>query len=424
MTDFLDAFFALLLALIVNLFVGTQIRRRAPASESMFLVRVYWATILLRYAIALALNMFAGNSAFAVTFWGDSGQYDYGGNQLALKWGGEPILNPHMAAAVSGYGWVHFVAAVYFVFGRNQLLVQFINGIIGGLTVLVIYAIAKDLFDREVARKAAVFMAFFPQMVFWSAGMYKDPAVLLCIAVSMYAVLRLRNRVTPSLVLLLLASIFVLMTLRFYIAYFVLFAALATFLFAQRRGLVGNTLTYGVLVLALVGAFHFAVREETLEQQRSYMTLERLQITREDQAHWAQSGFGTEYDVSTPVGALAALPVGLTYLLFAPFPWAVSSLRQALTLPETLVWYALMPAFVRGLRHAIRHQFRDVLPVLVFTASLTAAYALMQGNVGTAYRQRTQVTMFFFVFMGVGLVERQRQRQRQSLAVRSRALRA
>jgi hypothetical protein len=30
----------------------------------------------------------------------------------------------------------------------------------------------------------------------------------------------------------------------------------------------------------------------------------------------------------------------------------------------------------------------------------------MQGNVGTSYRQRTQVTMFFFIFMGAGLVEK------------------
>ena len=34
----------------------------------------------------------------------------------------------------------------------------------------------------------------------------------------------------------------------------------------------------------------------------------------------------------------------------------------------------------------------------------------MQGNIGTAYRQRTQVTMFFFLFMGVGLVERAKQK--------------
>jgi hypothetical protein len=35
----------------------------------------------------------------------------------------------------------------------------------------------------------------------------------------------------------------------------------------------------------------------------------------------------------------------------------------------------------------------------------------MQGNVGTAYRQRTQVTMFFFIFMAVGIVEKRRERE-------------
>ena len=79
-------------------------------------------------------------------------------------------------------------------------------------------------------------------------------------------------------------------------------------------------------------------------------------------------------------------------------------------MPETLVWYALMPAFLRGVVFAVKRKLRAVLPILVFAVSLTGAYALMQGNVGTAYRQRTQITMFFFIFMGVGLAERRRQR--------------
>jgi hypothetical protein len=137
---------------------------------------------------------------------------------------------------------------------------------------------------------------------------------------------------------------------------------------------------------------------------------------------WGQSGFGREYDVSTPSGALAALPTGLVYLLFAPFPWAVSGLRQALAVPETLVWYALMPAFVRGLSVAVKRQLKAVLPILVFAVSLTGAYALMQGNIGTAYRQRTQITMFFFIFMGVGLAERRRQRAAAATALTSAAL--
>ena len=64
---------------------------------------------------------------------------------------------------------------------------------------------------------------------------------------------------------------------------------------------------------------------------------------------WGQSAYAPKADVSTTQGAIAVLPVGLAYLLFAPFPWAVHNVRQALTVPETLVWYALMPALLRGL---------------------------------------------------------------------------
>jgi 4-amino-4-deoxy-L-arabinose transferase-like glycosyltransferase len=410
-TGLLDGLLALLLAGFLNLIVLYQIRARTEPAETGFLLRIYLWTILLRYALAVLLNAFAGGSAFAAAFWGDSGSYDGAGHQLALKWSGEPITSVYMLRAVSGYGWVYFVGSIYFVLGRNQLFVQFLNGLMGGLTVLVIYAIAARLFDRSTARWAALFMAFFPQVVFWSTGMYKDPLILLCIALAMYAVVRLREGFSLSMVALFVASEVALITLRFYIAYFVLFAALATFVFAQRRGLMRMMVTYGLLLGLLFGALGIAVQRDTLERQTTYMTLERLQTTREDQAMWGQSGFGREYDVSTPAGALSALPTGLVYLLFAPFPWAVSGIRQALAMPETLVWYALMPAFVRGVAFAVKRKFRAVLPILVFAVSLTLAYALMQGNVGTAYRQRTQVTMFFFIFMGVGLAERRRQRE-------------
>jgi 4-amino-4-deoxy-L-arabinose transferase-like glycosyltransferase len=410
MTNLLDSLLALLVATIANLAVVYQIQTRAPRSETRFLLRIYVWAILLRYTLAIAINVLAADSSFASTFWGDSGSYDVGGSQLALRWKGEPVASVYMLSAISGYGWIYFVGLIYYIFGQNQLLVQFLNGLMSGLTVVIIYLITSRLFDAAAARWAALFMAFFPQMVFWSAGMYKDPAILLCIALSMYAVLRLRERFSIGNVGLFVVSVVLLVTLRFYIAYFVAFAALATFLFAQKQGIVRLVMTYVFLGVVLLGVLNLAVRRETLERQTSYMTLERLQTTREDQAMWGRSGFGQEYDVSTPAGALAAFPLGLVYLLFSPFPWAVSGLRQALAVPETLVWYALMPAFVRGLLHSLRHRARDILPILVFAVSLTGAYALMQGNVGTAYRQRTQISMFFFVFMGVGLSERERRR--------------
>jgi len=410
MTNLLDGVLALILAGSLTLAVVYQIRKRAERTEARFLVKVYTWTILVRFTLAVLLNILGSDSAFALAFWGDSGSYDAWGYQLSLRWSGEPVVHTYSSTAVSGYGWMYFVGGVYYVFGRNQLLVQLLNGVIGGLTVLVIYAIASRLFDRAAARWAALFMAFFPQMVFWSTGMYKDPATLLCIAVAMYAVVGLRERLSVPLAGLFAFAVVLLITLRFYIAYFVVFAAVAAFLFGRRRSGIRMILTNALLAILLFGAINVAVKRETLELQSSYLTLERLQITREDQAMWGRSGFGQEYDVSTPAGALATLPVGLVYLLFAPFPWSVSGLRQALVLPETLVWYALMPAFVRGLTTGLKRDFRAIVPIAVFAVSLTLAYALMQGNVGTAYRQRTQVTMFFFIFMAAGIVEKRRQR--------------
>ena len=366
MTDFGGSLVALIVSGVLNLFIASRMKAKMSGEEGRFLRRVFWWTLVLRYSLAIVLNIYAGSTAFAGMFWGDSNTYDAGGYGLALVWQGEAVGAPSFTEVVGRFGFYYFVGAIYFVFGRNQLLVQFLNGTIGALTVVVMHALATRLFGPLVARRVAILMAFFPGMVFWSAGMYKDPAILLCIAVAMYAVVRLREAVSPAMLLLFVGAVLALVTLRFYIAYFVVFATLSSFVFSRRGPLLQRLLSYGLLVGALAAVFSFAVRQEAVEQQSTYMTLERLQVTRNDQAILGQSAFGREYDVSTPGGAVLALPVGLTYLLFAPFPWAIAGTRQALVLPEMLVWYGLMPAFVAGLVHAIRRQLGDILPILTF----------------------------------------------------------
>jgi hypothetical protein len=200
------------------------------------------------------------------------------------------------------------------------------------------------------------------------------------------------------------------MTLRFYVFYMVVIATLGTFVFSRGRGLVSGLVGQVVMVLAFSGAMFLGVRGETVRQQQDYLNLEHIQVARADQANLARSGYGGEIDVSTPAGAVAALPMGLVYMLLAPFPWSVSGIRQLLTVPEMLVWYALLPALARGLRHTVRERLGPALPILVFALLLTVSYAVFQSNVGTVYRQRTQISMFFFIFMGLGLELRKRAR--------------
>jgi len=140
-------------------------------------------------------------------------------------------------------------------------------------------------------------------------------------------------------------------------------------------------------------------------------------MSRTDQAN-AGSGFGQDVDVSTTEGAITAIPIGLVYLLFAPFPWDMATLRQSITLPEMLVWWAAFPMLVLGLWFGIRHRLRQVAPIVIFTTMLTIAYSVFQGNVGTAYRQRSQLLVFYFIFVAVGAVllkERAEDKRRQQL---------
>ena len=62
-------------------------------------------------------------------------------------------------------------------------------------------------------------------------------------------------------------------------------------------------------------------------------------------------------------GLLSVLPVGIMNLLFGPFPWTVSNLRQALALPDVLAWYALTPALIAGIGLALK-RLRQTMPML------------------------------------------------------------
>ena len=135
---------------------------------------------------------------------------------------------------------------------------------------------------------------------------------------------------------------------------------------------------------------------------------------RQDAARSAQSGFGEDADVSTPGGALSAVPLGFSYLLFAPFPWQFGSLRQIITLPEMVVWWCCIPLLVLGLWFTIKHRARQVAPILIFTFLLTLTYSVLQGNVGTAYRQRAQLLIFYFVFVAVGFVLMKEKREERA----------
>src|SRR4030095_8505404 len=97
------------------------------------------------------------------------------------------------------------------------------------------------------------------------------------------------------------------------------------------------------IILIGVGLGYFGVTRYASQQIETFGTGEQLQRMRLDASQSAASGFAEDVDVSTASGALSTLPLGMTYLLLAPFPWQLASFRQVITLPEMLIWWTSIP---------------------------------------------------------------------------------
>lgn len=385
--------------------------------QKTFLMRLFVVAVLVRIIIATVIF----TAHLEEFFGGDANTYDIFGQSLVEAWHGDAYhagkYKSFVQSGASAWGMIYLVAVVYELIGPNMLAIQLINAAVGSATAIVVYYTAQTLFSNtRVSKVAAVLVAFFPSLILWSSQALKDALIMLALALAILATLRLMEKITAGYVLVLTGCLLALLSLRFYIFYMMTAAVAGSFIIGLKsmsaRSFVHRFVAVGVIGLAFTW---FGVLRYAEMQFDRYANLQMLQMSRMDQAS-AGSGFGKDVDVGTAEGALSVIPLGLIYLLFAPFPWQFTSLRQSITLPEMIVWWFAFPLLVLGLWYSIKHRLRQVSPIIIFTTMLTLAYSLFQGNVGTAYRQRSQLLVFYFIFVAVGAIimkERSEERRRQ-----------
>ncbi|MCC6452744.1 MAG: glycosyltransferase family 39 protein [Acidobacteria bacterium] len=405
----------LLMAAGISGLVILTIYRTTDEPETV--TKIFLLALALRFGVGMLIHIFDLREFFG----GDANTYDRYGHQIVQVWSGQAgTFSPFelfQTTRMSGPGWgMHYlVGAIYYIFGRDILIPQTFCGALGAATAPAVYVLARRLYEsKRVARTAAILIAIMPAMVIWSSQLMKDGLVLLFLVVGTIAVLKLQEKLSILAVAVLGICFVGILSLRFYIFYMVAVAAVGSLVV----GTSGRLRTFAprlaaLLILGLGLTYFGVIRIATTDISRA-TDLRNVQRSRLDLARSADSGFSEESDVSTPEGALATIPVGLTFLFLAPFPWMAANLRQAVTIPETLLWYATIPFIISGLLYTIRRRFSRALPVLIFTVMLSIAYAIFQGNVGTAYRQRTQIQVFLYIFAAVGIeliLEKRRDRQ-------------
>lgn len=391
--------------------------------HGQFLLQIFIAGLILRMLVAAAIFVFRGQEFFG----GDATHYDFMGFAQLQTWSNDSFyawrLESFLRGSGAAWGMHYMVAVIYAIVGRNMLATQFVNVVLGATTTVLIFQCAHLAFANvRVARVAAIAVAFYPSLVLWSAQGLKDAPIVFFLALAILATLKLGQKLSVNYIVVLLCSVVAVFSLRFYVFYMLCAAVGGAFVIGM-QSLTAKSFVRQFAAFVILGlAFTYVgvTRTATLQVER-YGNLASVQASRSDLARSAESGYGEDVDVSTTGGAISQIPLGLVYLLLAPFPWQVASLRQSITIPEMLIWWASFPLMILGLWFSIKHRLRQMSPILIFTCLLTLAYSVVQGNVGTAYRQRAQLLVFYFIFVAVGFVlvkEKREEKARQREASR------
>ena len=418
-----DGVNALLIAILFSTISILVLRNHAE--EKRFVTNLFLAAFFIRFAFGLFIEIYPELRGF---FGPDAYTYDFKGQVLVAYWNGDlPADNVDVRRAMTiqlpGWGMNYLVALIYFLLGPSMFAAQTLCAVVGAATAPLVYFLANKIFlNKRVARFSGIAIAFFPSFIIWSSQLMKDGLIIFLLVLAILMVMRLQEKFSYLSLVILLLSLFGILSLRFYIFYMVALAVTGSFLIGVTGTGQSMIRRSALLVVLGLGLTYFGVLNTASSDIENFGRLDRLQSSRLDLAQSAESGYGEELDVSTTEGAISVIPIGLAYLMFAPFPWQMASVRQAITLPEVLLWWAMIPLMIAGIWYAVRNRLRSAFPILFFSLMLTLAYSIFQGNVGTAYRQRTQIQVFLFIFIAVGweLWREQREDRRQERRLKQR----
>lgn len=100
---------------------------------------------------------------------------------------------------------------------------------------------------------------------------------------------------------------------------------------------------------------------------------------------------------------IAALPVGIVNAVLAPRPWDAETVSDYLTIPQMLLWYALVVFALIG-TWAVRRDWRRWAIVAGYAGAAALIFAVGEGNAGTLFRHRAMVEPFVMILAASGLM--------------------
>jgi len=205
-----QSIFIALLLLIVGFLSITLIK----SPNRKYLAGLFFAAFFLRAIFVYVVYYYlisVGGDGFAFL---DDYRYDAAGKLIAKA------LN----AGKGGYelfswqqnpGYFYFNGWLYSFLGADTLSVRMINGFLSSLTAVLVFEIARLLFNLRIAKIAGLLSAFMPSIVYFSVLQFKDTALIFVMVYTIYLLVAKTNqKVTVQAIFSVIVALFIMWFLR------------------------------------------------------------------------------------------------------------------------------------------------------------------------------------------------------------------
>jgi len=391
--------------------------------DRTFLTKLFIAALLLRIMAAFVLHIISLSSASHPPSWREHpgffiddgwGYSDNGWLDIVPRLQRGLSVDIDLLKPLSISGTLHMYdymnGWVYLFTGFSPLTMFFLNCFIGALTAIFIYFISISLFGRQVSRIAAMLCAFWPSIFLWSTQNLKEPLTIFATVLCFWAIIGFLKKFNPLYLLVILLSLLFLMKFRTLIAKFIVIAIFLHLSFLAYR-LIKRVPVLLLIIIPVCVLIFMQIDEKLIELvnpfEKKLMLNDIMEEIRLSRYYRLEAGgrldFMPNYEISSVGSLLAYLPLGLAAVLFGPFPWQLFSVSQVMAVPETVVWYIMFFIFLRGLFFAAKTNLKYLFSMFVFIILTLLGMAVIEANIGTMFRHRAVIFVFFLIFMAVGI---------------------
>jgi hypothetical protein len=293
---------------------------------------------------------------------------------------------------------------MYIVGGPSRMIVSVINSFSGALLVIVVFRIARRVFESNTAKIAAILITFWASIILLSAGTSKEMLVILFEWTLLYVLIRNPKGLSGRDGLLAIPAFLALFITRFYALYMVSAAFVFRMLTAGGKHLVRNAI-FGAIVIGSVMVLLNAGGAITRDFDRLERQNQRIEAWRDIVAQ--QTGTGVEI-YSEYESRSVAVPIATIYFFLAPFPWEVfsGSARNGFGAIENLLIICILLVGFPAIKIFFKDKFFEMAPIFVFCGLYAGFHIWGLANVGLAWRHKQTVMPLLFMLAAVGLTQR------------------